>query len=24
VARGVLRDTGLPEAEWAPWLEALA
>jgi hypothetical protein len=23
VARGVLRDTGLPEAEWAPWLEAL-
>jgi hypothetical protein len=24
VARGVLRDTGLPETEWAPWLEALA
>ena len=24
VARGVLRDTGLPEVEWAPWLEALA
>lgn len=24
VARGVLRDTGLPEAEWAPWLDALA
>lgn len=24
VARGVLRDSGLPEAEWAPWLEALA
>ena len=22
-ARGVLRDTGLPETEWAPWLEAL-
>jgi hypothetical protein len=24
VARGVLRDTGLPETEWAPWLDALA
>ena len=24
IARGVLRDTGLPEAEWAPWLEALS
>lgn len=24
VARSVLRDSGLPEAEWAPWLEALA
>jgi len=24
IARGVLRDTGLPETEWAPWLEALA
>jgi hypothetical protein len=24
VARGVLRDTGLPETDWAPWLEALA
>ena len=23
VARGMLRDTGLPEVEWAPWLEAL-
>jgi len=22
-ARGVLRDVGMPEAEWAPWLEAL-
>jgi hypothetical protein len=22
-ARGVLRDVGMPEAEWGPWLEAL-